>query len=316
MGDTKLTILVIDDSIDDRELYKRLLRKNTHIATILDANDVKQGLALYHTQHIDCALVDYKLFGDTGLDFIKKVHKLAPPFLPIIMLTGQGNEKIAVEAMKTGATDYLTKDTLTEQLLNSTIKHVIEKNKLITECNKKTKALEFMATTDSLTGLMNRRTFQMDAKKRLSDAKRQKYTCAILFIDLDDFKRINDTHGHKIGDRLLTLVSAGLLLCLREEDIVCRYGGDEFVVIAGRIQDNSNAPDIAKKIISLLSKRYTIDGITLQISASIGIAYSHPSKNIDLLIQEADLALYEAKRRGKGKYVVSTETFDTLSSSY
>ena len=222
MDTQKLTLLVVDDSEDDRQLYRRLLRRNVHIGTILEADNVKQGLALYHTKHIDCALVDYKLPGDTGLDFIQEAHKLPHPFVPIIMLTGHGSEKIAVEAMKAGATDYLTKDELAEQLLNRTIEHVIEKSKLIAEINKKTMALELMATTDSLTGLMNRRAFQVEAKKRLSDARRHNYQLAVLFIDLDDFKQVNDAHGHELGDRLLTLASEGLKRCLREEDIICR----------------------------------------------------------------------------------------------
>ena len=307
MKEKKITLLVIDDSEDDRALYKRLLRKNTHISTILEAMTVQQGLDLYHENNIDCVLIDYQLPGEDGISFINKAMNLPHPFVPLIMLTGQGNEKVAVAAMKAGASDYLTKDELTDQLLNKTIQHVLEKSKLVSELNKKTIALEVMATTDNLTGLLNRHAFQKEAQKRVSFAKRHDQKIVILFIDLDGFKNINDTYGHETGDRLLSLAAERLARSFREEDIVCRFGGDEFVAVC-RVCLHSDAVNIAKKIISMLSEPYVFNGSALQINACVGIAYRQANEGLEDLIHEADQALYAAKRSGKGKYFISTKS--------
>lgn len=304
MEEQKITLLMIEDSKDDRTLYKRWLSKNKQIGTILEATDVQTGLNLYAKNAIDCILIDYQLPGDNGIDFIQKLNGLAQPFVPLIMLTGHGSEQIAVEAMKAGATDYLTKDELSEQLLSKTIQHVLEKSKLVLALKEKTLALELMATTDSLTGLLNRYAFQKETQKRLSAARRHDQKIAVLFMDLDGFKLINDSFGHEIGDRLLSLAASRLASSLREEDILCRFGGDEFIAMVS-VYLNSDAEEIARKIIQLLSAPYDIEGRTLQINACIGIAYRHGNEDANDLIHEADLALYEAKRNGKGRYFVS-----------
>ena len=302
MSDKK-TLLIIDDNKNDRELYKRILNKNYNI---LEADNVQHGLTLYCDINIDCVLLDYRLDGDTGIAFIELINKLPHPFVPIIMLTGHGDEHVAVETMKAGATDYLIKDGLTEQRLTKAINQALERSLLIKQLREKTLELELMATTDSLTGLSNRRVFWRESKKRLAEAKRHHQTLAFLYIDLDDFKYVNDTYGHEAGDELLSLVAEKLKACLREEDFICRMGGDEFIVVAPWIQHDDDAPTMAKKIIKALSKPFIMAEKVMHISTCIGIAYSHDKKTIEKLLQEADLALYEAKRSGKGKYVVSS----------
>lgn len=309
MEEKKITLLVIDDNQVDRETYKRFLYNNKRIGKILEADTVQKGLELYRTHTIDCVLLDYMLPGENGIKFIEKAALLnsTPIYVPLIMLTGQGNEKVAVNAMKAGAIDYLTKDELSEQLLCKTIEHVLEKSKLVQELKEKTIALERLATTDSLTGLLNRYAFQKEAQKRLSIAKRYDHRMAVLFIDLDGFKRINDTYSHEMGDRLLSLVSTRLLHSLREEDIICRFGGDEFVVVT-RVHLDEDTVDIAKKLIKLISEPYDMEGKLLRISACIGIACRHANESMDDLIHAADLALYRAKRQGEGNYFISAKT--------
>ena len=165
-------------------------------------------------------------------------------------------------------------------------------------------ALEFMATTDNLTGLLNRHAFQKEGKKRFSLARRYDQKLVVLFIDLDDFKIINDQFDHEVGDRLLVLAAERLARGFREEDLVCRFGGDEFVAIC-RVYFFSDVEQIAKKIISLLAAPYDIEAQSLSVNACIGIACRHANEELDDLIHEADIALYAAKRMGKGKYYIS-----------
>ena len=124
MDEKKIILLIIDDSEDDRQLYKRLLRKNERIHTILEATTAQEGLEAYKSTNIDCILIDYKLPGTNGINFIEKINRIDHPFVPIIMLTGYGSEEVAVNAMKAGATDYLSKNDLSAHLLNKTIDHV------------------------------------------------------------------------------------------------------------------------------------------------------------------------------------------------
>ncbi len=282
------------------------MRKNKRIVKIFEAETALQGINLYQENNIDCVLVDYHMPGENGLSFINKVCSLSSPFVPLIMLTGQGSERVAVAAMKAGASDYLTKDELSELLLNKTIAHVLEKSKLILELNKKTMALEFMATTDKLTGLLNRYAFQKEAQKRISLAKRYNQKIAILFIDLDGFKHVNDTFGHDLGDRLLSLAAKRLVRGFRDEDIICRFGGDEFVVMC-KVDRFDDTAQIAEKIIHILAEPYDIERNSLRINACIGIAYRQTNEDLNELIHEADLALYAAKRLGKGSYFTSTK---------
>ena len=299
-----MTLLVIEDDEVDRSYLKRLLKNNAHIGEILEAGTIQEGLELYTAHKIDCVLIDYVLPGGNGIDFIEKAYSLPNPYVPFIMLTGQGNEKIAVAAMKAGAADYLTKDELTEQLLSKTIDHVLEKTKLVEELKEKSMALEFMATTDNLTGLLNRHAFQKEAKKRLSFARRYDQKLVFLFIDLDDFKLINDRFGHEIGDRLLVLVAERLSRSFRDEDLVCRFGGDEFIAIC-RVNAFSDVEHIAKKIINFISAPYDIEATTFAVNACIGIACRQGNEELEDLIHEADMALYAAKRMGKGRYFLS-----------
>ncbi len=303
MSNKKINLLILDDSEDDRQYYKRLLRYNKDINKILEAESVDAALEIYRNHRVDCALIDYRLPGDDGIDFIKKLNKSPHDYTPIIMITGYGNERIAVDAMKAGAADYLPKSGLSEEILSKTIAHIMDKGTLLNRLKEKTIALELIATTDYLTGLMNRRAFRTEVKKCLAEARRNNALLCFLFIDLDDFKRINDIFTHEIGDKLLALAASRLKRNMREEDILCRFGGDEFIAVA-KINEPIEATSIAKKIIATLSKQYNINSQTFYISASIGIAYSATNKSLDTSLHEADLALHKAKQDGKSKFAI------------
>lgn len=160
------------------------------------------------------------------------------------------------------------------------------------------------ALHDVLTGLPNRLLFRERLAQACREAKRHNEKCAVLFIDLDGFKLVNDTHGHSVGDATLKYTAERLSSVLREEDTVARYGGDEFVIILNRIKDAKEAGKVAASIQERLEKPLVIDGLSLKVGASVGISlYPEHATTSDELIQHADKALYEVKRSAPGTHL-------------
>ena len=163
----------------------------------------------------------------------------------------------------------------------------------------------FLANHDSLTGLPNRARFLERLHEALINADRDRTRVALLLLDLDRFKIINDTLGHHTGDQFLKLVSKRLMQCVRETDTVARLGGDEFVLILTRLKSLSSAELIAENVIHELSKPFTIDNQEINSGASVGIAlYPQDGSDSGELLKKADLAMYRAKATGRGRYRV------------
>ncbi|MBS4002134.1 MAG: EAL domain-containing protein [Afipia sp.] len=157
-----------------------------------------------------------------------------------------------------------------------------------------------MARFDELTGLPNRVHFRDEIGQMLASSRAP--LSALLFVDLDQFKQVNDTLGHPSGDKLLCAVTARLRRLLRPEDFVARFGGDEFVVFQRGIQSTEDAAALARRIVDRLSERYEIDHHLVEIGASIGIAMTSPDASVDTLLKNADMALYRAKADGRGTF--------------
>jgi diguanylate cyclase (GGDEF)-like protein len=162
--------------------------------------------------------------------------------------------------------------------------------------------ISHLARFDELTGLPNRFSFQQEIDRELADSSNTKRVSALMFVDLDQFKQVNDTLGHPAGDRLLCSVAARLREILRPEDYVARFGGDEFVVFQRHIRANEDAATLAARIVDRLSERYEIDHHTVEIGASVGISLTSPLVSSDHLLRNADMALYRAKADGRGTY--------------
>jgi diguanylate cyclase (GGDEF)-like protein len=162
--------------------------------------------------------------------------------------------------------------------------------------------ISHLARFDELTGLPNRFSFQQEIDRELADSSSTKRVSALMFVDLDQFKQVNDTLGHPAGDRLLCSVAARLREILRPEDYVARFGGDEFVVFQRHIRANEDAATLAARIVDRLSERYEIDHHTVEIGASVGISLTSPLVSSDHLLRNADMALYRAKADGRGTY--------------
>ena len=173
----------------------------------------------------------------------------------------------------------------------------------ITETKRYQDELEHHVNHDALTGLANRHLLQDRLQQALFRADRRKLRCAVLFLDLDHFKLVNDGLGHHVGDSLLNRVASELVTILRPEDTVARFGGDEFVLVATEVQDLADVTDIAERIVTRLATPMIIENQEITISASLGIAlYPEDGESVDELLKNADAAMYHAKEGGRNSF--------------
>lgn len=173
----------------------------------------------------------------------------------------------------------------------------------ITEQTRLHRQLERLANFDFVTGLPNRSRFVRRLEQAMTESRRHGGLIALLFIDLDDFKSINDEHGHDVGDTFLRLVGQRLEALLREEDSVARIGGDEFSVLLIQLKHPREAEVVANKIVDSLALPFLVGELTIHSGASLGIAlFPQDADAGDVLVRRADLAMYRAKKLGKGMY--------------
>jgi len=163
--------------------------------------------------------------------------------------------------------------------------------------------LESQAVTDALTGLLNRRGFNQTLEAALARTGRNGKRMAVLYIDLDGFKKVNDSLGHEAGDRVLCMIAEQLKTCMRPYDVLARMGGDEFTALLDTLDHPEDAARVAEKLLELMTKTHTVDGVEVSLGASIGIAsYPECGHSVDGLLRSADIAMYEAKRGGRQQY--------------
>ena len=177
----------------------------------------------------------------------------------------------------------------------------------ITERKSAQEEIEYQAYHDVLTGLPNRLLFRDRISIALAHARRSARAAAVMFLDLDDFKRVNDSLGHTVGDRLLQAVALRLVGCVRAEDTVARMGGDEFTILLSDVNDARGAATVAKKILETVNQRVVVDGYELKVTTSVGIAlFPGDGFDAETLLKNADRAMYRAKQLGRNNYQYAT----------
>ena len=297
-------VLIVEDNLTDAYIIENLLSdiadsyfKVQHVTAL---NAVQNA---YELQRPDVILLDLSLPDAQGLDTIRELKKVATNS-PIVVMTGSHDKETIDRAVQAGAQDLLHKGEYSAKFLGKTIRYAIERKKTELE-------LKYLAHFDQLTGVANRALFLENMNRALSHARRHKECLTLMFIDLDNFKNINDSLGHNVGDDLLVKVADRLLDSVRESDTVARLGGDEFAVI---LEDSSTVygvETVAKRILQKLSLPFEIDGQKIYISASIGVAISPESgDDVDTLLKNADIAMYGVKNGSKNNYQIFTESFD------
>lgn len=300
-------LLLVDDDDVDRERVRRLLKNIQINCAITEADSISEAKKHMKDDKIDCILLDYHIGESIGTDILSDNHyrKLK---LPVVLITGQGDERIAVKAIQDGIYDYIPKAQLSVNLLESVLLNVLRRTKLEQELKAQQDRLEYLSFYDSLTGLANRSLYFDRLKQALQLAQRNDRTFAIMQIDLDLFKAVNDTYGHAVGDNVLTVAARRIKECLRATDTVARLGGDEFAVVLTEINSPQDASLVADKISIALHEPILINNHLIQIGSSIGIAlYPEQGQNLDLLLMKADKAMYFVKRNKKSAMVYNEE---------
>ena len=209
------------------------------------------------------------------------------------------------------ATLILVSGVFSVMVLRAFTSYVIAAHELLLRIKQQRDVIERLSLHDPLTGLPLASLANDRIQMAMHAARRASKRMALLFVDLDEFKRINDSGGHDFGDAVLKLSAERMLTCLRSEDTVARIGGDEFLVVLGGIGQPVQAARVSEKLIRALSQPIEHQGRSLQVGASIGIAlYPDDASEVQDLRRTADLAMYEAKRQGRGRWQFSREPAD------
>ena len=340
MTDRVPSLLIVDDIAGNREVLARRFQRREFENTEADCG--RRALELVDQRAFDTVLLDVMMPDLSGLEVLRRIRERhSATALPVIMTTAKSAGTDVAEALKAGANDYVTKPvdfvvalarTNTQLALRRAVaasrranealdgmnrqlkQRIAERTAELVRSNEQLKAeiverersqaeANYLAHHDPLTGLGNRTFLRQHLNQVLSRVQRTAESLAIVFIDLDGFKGINDTLGHSVGDVLLKAVARRLRESLRSTDEIVRLGGDEFAVVqVGQEQPNS-AAGVAARLIEVLNTPCDVDGHPLQIGASIGIALASSGKiDPDQLLKAADLAMYRAKADGRGTY--------------
>jgi two-component system, cell cycle response regulator len=297
-------ILVVDDSPDNIDLMEEILRHEGYTA-VSSTMSPELVCPLHAENCYDLILLDLQMPGLNGFQVMKGLKEIEQGgYLPVLALTAQPSFKIA--ALEAGARDFISKPfDLLE--VHKRIHNMLEVRLLYKELAQYSRTQQELALHDALTGLPNRRLLEDRVATVLQHAKRNRHKAAIMYLDLDGFKGINDTYGHAYGDEILKMVAQRLVACSRKEDTVARLGGDEFMIVLSDLAGLTDAHGPAGKLVEAISEPFFINDLTLRLSASIGISiFPDDAQSVDALISIADYALYEAKRSGKNRFCATS----------
>jgi diguanylate cyclase len=292
-------VLIADDDDVMREKVKRILRGLYF--QITEASSGAEIKTLLENEKFDCVLLDNHLGDAEGLDMIPIINPPENSPCPIVMITGVGDEKVIVEAMRRGAYDYINKSNLQADYLINVIAAGLKWADVEAKLRDSQKKLQFLSMYDSLTALPNRQLFLDRLEHLVMMNKREKSPFAVLMMDLNLFKEVNDTYGHSAGDELLVQVASRLKSLARDSDTFARLGGDEFAGILYNMRSLQDACNVAEKINNAIDMPFRLQNQTVSIGVSIGIAFVD-GKDVDLnsLMAQADNSMYEAKKRRLG----------------
>ena len=313
-------ILIIDDDPVIRLLTTQALRTDDLHA--ISASSGERGLELFNEGSIDAVLLDVMMpDGMDGFETCAQIRKLElGRHVPILMMTALDDLESVNRSFESGATDFITKP-INFTLLSHRVRYMLRAANTTLRLLESERRLHRMAYFDSLTELPNRLFFREHLQYMIALAARQKQKLGILFLDLDGFKRINDTLGHHLGDLVLQETGSRLRKSLRASDILirtgatedgaslARLGGDEFTVLLSRITRNEDAAAVAERIRNNLSQLFSFGDHELYTTTSIGIAiYPEDGESAEELLKNADMAMYYAKRDGGNRFQYFSST--------
>ena len=289
------SVLLIEDVLPESSIVAiPNLVENNGLSICREIN-VDGAVGRLARQKFDAILYDLSPPDDARLLDLERVIAACPD-TPLIALCYGDDATPGQEALRRGAQEYLQKGSPYGPPLGTVIHQALMRK-------QRERALILSARHDYLTGLPDRILFRERLKQAILDTRRSSGQLAVLFVDLDQFKEINNTLGHETGDKLLKIATKRIRKCVRRADSIARSGGDEFAVIANRLNPASDAASLAKRINNALARPYSIDGMELHCTASIGITvYPDDGEDADTLQKYADLALHRAKEIGRNGF--------------
>lgn len=304
-----VNVLLIEDCPDDAFLVTDSLR-HTNIPVDFQVTAVEslaQARGRIGGGAFDVVVCDLGLPDGQGMQTVEAARQLAEK-LPLVLLTGREDLALAMQAMHSGAEDYIVKESTGLESLGRVLMQATARHQLREQLAAAHEREGFLATHDLLTGLPNRHLFLEHLSQAMAAAHRRGSLLALLFLDLDRFKTVNDVLGHTVGDQYLKRVAERLRQCVREGDTVARLGGDEFVVLLEDAQDPAHVTMVAGHIREAIAKPLLLEGRTLESTVSIGISvFPTHGHDADRLIRSADRAMYHAKYGGQGVVVYSPD---------
>jgi diguanylate cyclase (GGDEF)-like protein len=289
-------VMLVEDSVADAGLVREMLRDAASTAhELVIVRRLSEALKRLDHDSFDGILVDLGLPDARGLEALDGLQRTAPD-VPIVILSGLADEALALDAVRNGAQDYLLKDRIDGATLVRALSYAAERKRAQLDDR-------YLAQHDSLTGLPNRLLLLDRLEQALARSRRENKVLALLFLDLDNFKTINDTHGHAVGDALLRSVASRLSSCVRKSDTVARIGGDEFMLVLPEVSHVDDVNRFAAKVLDAFKKPCIVGGREEYVSASIGISLlPTDGDTVDALLRAADAAMYRAKKLGGDAY--------------
>ncbi len=295
-------LLVDDDDTPVRQLQEKLAELQHIRFEINHESCLADALERLQESVFDLIMVDLSLPDAYGTDVIYPLRTNAPE-IPIIVLTGLDNEEIAMKAVREGVQDYLVKGSIESTTLARAIRYAIERQRMLHQLEKARQLEQYLAYHDALTGLPNRKLLLDRLHQSLSRARRGQHLVGLLSLDLDGFKKTNDTLGHAAGDNLLKTAAVRLRESVRESDTVARISGDEFMLIIDNLTREQDALVVCEKILKTLSQPYEISKHRFYMTASMGVSlYPFDGSDVESLVKNADIAMYRAKSDRNNSY--------------
>lgn len=299
-----MQVLLVEDTASDAEFIRSLLDNHSEDYCITHAPTLEAALQLLGESSFSAALLDLSLPDASELEGLHSLQSMAPS-LPIVILTANNDETLALKAVESGAQDYLLKDKSQGDTVKIAINYAIQRKRFEDGVTRQ-------ANFDMLTGLANRLLFNHRLEMAIARARRTGHPLGLLFLDLNDFKHVNDTLGHAAGDMLLKEMAVRMQQCVRPYDTLARIGGDEFALLIEDIKEPYDCTTVAQKLINTIGKPVSMDMRRITVGVSIGITTCDAQENVNpaALIDQADTAMYRAKSEEGSVYCFYTDAMD------
>jgi diguanylate cyclase (GGDEF)-like protein len=297
-----MKVLAAEDNPVFQSMLRTMLSKWGYDSVI--ARDGCEAWAVLQSRDAPrLAILDWMMPGMDGVEVCRRIRAAGrEPYIYILLLTARTESKDLVEGMEAGADDYLTKPFNAHELRVRlrAARRILDLQEQLLLARE---ALREQATHDGLTGLLNRASVLEALRTELARSMREHQSLALLMVDLDHFKRINDTRGHQAGDAVLREAARRMKSTIRQYDTVGRYGGEEFLIVLPGCDGSTGRIQAERVRETLASERFLAGGDSFPVTCSIGLSWSaaYSQNEADGLIREADLALYRAKDRGRNR---------------